>query len=72
VGEYSGADWGSEYLHLITESCPFITGPVHRHVLPLPGQGFGVVHIVVKIFRIGREMGGHVICENRLSDRHAI
>ena len=71
AGEYSGADWGSEYVHLI-KSCPFITGPVHRHILPLPGQRFRVVHIVVENFRIGRKMGAHVICENRLNDRHAI
>ena len=33
---------------------------------------FGVVHNIVENFRIGRKMGVHVICENRLSERHAI
>ena len=71
MGEYSGADWGSEYMNLI-KSCPFIMGPIHRHVLPLQRQVFGVDHIVVENFRIGKNKGDHIKCENRLNDRHVI
>lgn len=62
MDEYSRADWGSEYVHLI-KSLPFTTGPVHRYVLPLSRQRFGVDHIVVENFGIGREREGHIIGE---------